>query len=291
MRVIEPKKQPIRTVYKKRSSWKLAVIALCIIGLAAVAYRFFANKQPTQVSSDSPVATKTTQQPAKQTVKKTGTFKEFTGQQFKDLYYSIAYPNTQQVSEPFSITGNIDADIRIRTLAEARGYKQTVVPQAAIVKINEPRLNGDNLLQPLAASGWESLKSSAKADQVPLSIISAYRSPEWQKDLFMQRLTANGAVVSQIAGGGQDIAINTTLGMTAVPGYSRHHTGYTIDLWCEDGSGSFKASSCYEWIKKDNYLNAKKSGWIPSYPEGTDLQGPEPEPWEFVWVGTDVLTQ
>jgi LAS superfamily LD-carboxypeptidase LdcB len=76
-----------------------------------------------------------------------------------------------------------------------------------------------------------------------------------------------------------------------VPGYSRHHTGYTIDLWCEDGSSTFLSSSCYKWISDNNYLKAKQSGWIPSYPAGTDDQGPEPEPWEYVWVGTERLME
>jgi LAS superfamily LD-carboxypeptidase LdcB len=42
-------------------------------------------------------------------------------------------------------------------------------------------------------------------------------------------------------------------------------------------------------MSKDNYLQAKKYGWIPSYPEGAQQQGPEPEAWEYVWVGTASL--
>jgi len=33
----------------------------------------------------------------------------------------------------------------------------------------------------------------------------------------------------------------------------------------------------------------KRFGFIPSYPENSGKQGPEPEPWEYVWVGEDVL--
>src|SRR5690606_25521512 len=38
-----------------------------------------------------------------------------------------------------------------------------------------------------------------------------------------------------------------------------------------------------------NYANAKRFGFIPSYPPDGGKQGPEPEPWEFVWVGVEVI--
>jgi D-alanyl-D-alanine carboxypeptidase len=214
--------------------------------------------------------------------------KQFIGPQFKELARSVKYPNTQLFDEPPAITGNPVADARIRSIAQARGYVLTSMPVTSIEKINEPRLESDDLLQPLAAIAWRELKAAAARDGIPLSLLSAYRSPQYQRDLFMSRL--KGATVAQIAAGQGDAAVNTTLGVTAVPGYSRHHTGYTIDLWCEDGSGKFLASRCYTWISANNYKVAKQTGWIPSYPDGVDMQGPEPEPWEYVWVGKDLVT-
>ncbi|MDB5186316.1 MAG: Peptidase and D,D-carboxypeptidase VanY/endolysins domain protein [Candidatus Saccharibacteria bacterium] len=220
-------------------------------------------------------------------------FKKFTGEEFKNLYRTVAYPNVQPIHETDapSITGNPDADKIIRQIAESRGYHLGSIPVNAIVKINEPRLDGDDLLQPLAASSWKSMKDQAHKDGYPLSIISAYRPPEYQRNLFTSRLYAKGTNPSYIAAGVSNNIIESTLDMTAPPGYSRHHTGYTIDLWCEDGSGAFLSSKCYKWISANNYQKAKENGWIPSYPEGTDMQGPEPEPWEYVWVGTDVLRE
>ncbi len=288
MRVIEPHQLQRPTTKKTISKRWWIVVPICVI--IVVVWQFVirpqntVNEQPAnQVasqdgSSDSPKDTA-----------QNGPIKQFTGQEFKDLYYSVAYPNVQQITDPLPITGNLEADKRIRRMAEERGYKQTVIPQGSIVKINEPRLEGDDLLQPLAAEGWKSLKETAIKDNVPLSIVSAYRSPEWQRDLFTERLYGLGISASQVADGTVDSAVATTLGRAAVPGYSRHHTGYTVDLWCEDGSGAFVNSSCYVWISKNNYQKAKESGWIPSYPEGTDLQGPEPEPWEYVWIGSNNL--
>ncbi len=73
----------------------------------------------------------------------------------------------------------------------------------------------------------------------------------------------------------------------AVPGYSKHHTGYAIDVRSSTGSGfAFADTEAYRWLAADNFANAKAFGWVPSYPEGSAPAGPVPEPWEFVWAGT-----
>lgn len=278
-------------VYKKHSSLKLIGISIVIVGIfGAVAYFMFFKDNESNSSSEQSSEVVVIEQPQLNIENKdTKPFKTFNGDEFKQLYYNVAYPNTQQIQKPISITGNDQADETIRLAAEKRGYKQTSIPQGAIIKINEPKLEGDDLLQPLAAEGWQQLKAAAEKDEIPVTVISAYRSPEWQRDLFLSRLLVNGITPAQIAAGIQQTAINNALSSAALPGYSRHHTGYTIDLWCEDGSSAFLNSICFEWIKKENYLKAKESGWIPSYPEGADEQGPEPEPWEYVWVGVDNL--
>jgi LAS superfamily LD-carboxypeptidase LdcB len=296
MRVISKRKHHSdngeKKVYRKNSRLKVfGVFLIIVIPISAFLY-INENKTKNINNSEKQNSNETVvvEQPDIKVENKDGKeYKEFNGDEFRQLYLSVAYPNTQQIQKPISITGNDEADSRIRKLAEERGYKQTSIPQGAIVKVDEPRLEGDNLLQPLALQGWKSLKSAAEADNIPVSLISAYRSPEWQRDLFLSRLLVNGITPAQIAAGIQDKAISNALSSAAVPGYSRHHTGYTIDLWCEDGSSAFLSSICFKWIKANNYLKAKESGWIPSYPEGADEQGPEPEPWEYVWVGEGYL--
>lgn len=280
-----------KKVYRKHGKLKIfGLLFFVLIAVSVIGYFVYFNPKEGKDNQQKSAEVVVIDQPEIKVENKEGKdFKQFSGEEFKQLYLTVAYPNTQQIQKPINVTGNEEADERIIKFAEDRGYKQTSIPQGAIVKINEPRLEGDNLLQPLAAKGWESLKASAKADNIPVSIISAYRSPEWQKDLFLSRLLINGITPAQIAAGIQDKAINNALSSAAVPGYSRHHTGYTIDLWCEDGSSAFLNSTCFQWIKANNYLKAKESGWIPSYPEDVDDQGPEPEPWEYVWVGQGYL--
>jgi len=217
--------------------------------------------------------------------------KHFTAEEFNKLALSMRYPNTQTFEVPPAITGNNNADERIRNIAKSRGYEMTSIPISSIVKINESGLEGDDLLQPLAAKSWERLRSSAKEHNIPLSLVSAYRSPEFQRNLFINRLGIISSDSASIISGSYDSSITSVLTQAAIPGFSRHHNGYTIDLGCKDGSKSFLTSSCFEWLSKDNYRVAKENGWIPSYPEGVTNQGPEPEPWEYIWVGDELVRE
>ncbi len=288
MRVVEPHEFQKLPKKKAKKPWLSIVLAMIVIA-AGVYFWQSASRKP--ISNQTPSTIDNMQSQSSPAVEHIGKLKQFTGEQFKQLYHSMVYPNTQQFSDPPPITGNTDADLRIRSFAEARGYRLTSIPVQAVVKINEPRLDNDDLLQPLAAQAWVEIKAAAFKDNVRLSLISAYRSPEYQRNLFMQRLQSQGVTASQIAAARADVAVQNTLRLAALPGYSRHHTGYAVDLWCEDGSLTFLSSSCFQWISANNYQHAKEYGWIPSYPEGADEQGPEPEPWEYVWVGRSRLTE
>lgn len=215
---------------------------------------------------------------------KSKTIKTFTSKEFQDLYEQFAYPNTQTISEDTPITGNIKADQRIIKLATDRGYKIRSAP----VSDNFKQVDKNIELQILAANDWEKLEAAAKKDGIKLKLVAGYRSAEDQLAIFLSRI--NGVSQESIANGSADKAIDVLLQTTAPPGYSRHHSGYTIDLGCIGEEGlKFENSTCYEWISKDNYINAKKSGWIPSYPDDAKKQGPEPEAWEYVWVGVESL--
>lgn len=291
MRVIEPHQfQKRRRYHAKSTLWVAACLIVLIAGGAV--FVFVRNDDQSKVarSQQAPgpqVQSAQVVQPPKTTPK------TFTGNQFRDLYRSIVptYPNTEAFNPLPSISGSTEADIHIRSLAEARGFQPTRIPVTALVQLNEVLVSGekDDLLQPAAFKAWEAIKTAAKNENIPLALMSAYRSPEFQRSLFLGRLSDKGVSAWKIENNQADTAIQATLGLTAVPGYSRHHTGYTVDFWCEDGSGTFAASSCFTWLHENNYLRAKQAGWIPSYPEGADEQGPEPEPWEYVWVGRDVL--
>lgn len=96
---------------------------------------------------------------------------------------------------------------------------------------------------------------------------------------------------AQIASGKtSQAAIDTVLEGAAPPGYSKHHSAYTVDMTCSGlGAKSFIGTVCDEWLSADDYEVARTYGFIPSYPSKIDVQGPAPEPWEYNYVGADTL--
>jgi len=283
MRIIEPRlhktRPPHSTIVLKRFFLALFILSLLLVGFGVWRYLHFSSTQKPSsnklanskqaVASPTPTPTKTT-------------LKVFTSAQFKNLYDTFAYPSTNEILDPPIISGNTAADQHIRELAVARGYRLRSTPKSPM-----PSYKGFTFQQK-AVDSYKLLEKAAHDASIPLVIAAAFRSPEDQRELFMTRMSAAGITPAQIAAGGVDDAVRQLLALTAIPGYSRHHTGYTLDLGC-DGYAVFVNSPCYTWLTQNNFEHAKTYGWVPSYPGGATDQGPEPEPWEFVWVGTDVL--
>lgn len=210
--------------------------------------------------------------------------KTFTSAEFSELYNNFSHPNTRTIINDFSITNSVEADEVINEIAESLGYKI----QSAPIADNFVEFEDGVLLQRNAALSWEQLNRQAKIENIDMRITQGFRSAEDQNAIFIERLgvISPGNIINRSA----DDQIKQILSTTAVPGYSRHHTGYTIDLACDTGNEfKFEDSACFTWLSKNNYANAKKFGWIPSYPKGILNQGPEPEAWEYVWVGIESL--
>ena len=211
-------------------------------------------------------------------------YKNLSGEQFKTIYNDFNYTKTLEKSKEISILDDKDADNYIIKMAEKRGYQKRA--QADESKLEE--INGMKL-QLEAKNALINLQKDAKKDGLEMTFVSGYRSNFDQKQIFVERL-GNLATILSIKSGKSDAILDKLLQTTSIPGYSRHHTGYTFDLGCNSTELTiFKNTKCYEWISKDNYLNAKRFGLIPSYPEGAGQQGPDPEAWEYVWVGENLL--
>lgn len=283
MHVIDHRRVQEKT--KKRRGKKPAVF---IIGILLLAGSIFSLKSQWQTEQKPSVQLANAQNQAIQPKAKKGVLKTFSPDQFKDLYNNFSYPNTAPINEHTPITGDLQADARIRQVAVQRGYQLRSAPVADTF---QDVGKGYKLQQP-AAKPWLDMLAAARKDGLGLGLTAAFRSADEQKTIFNTRLAQLGIPAALIGTGAYDGQISQVLRMTAIPGYSRHHTGYTVDISCGNTpSSSFEFSPCFEWINRNNYENAKKFGWIPSYPKGTTNQGPEPEPWEYVWVGTDAVTE
>lgn len=289
MRVVEPSSYKVSQPKKKRSyRLHLAIFTFLIAVLFCVFFLIRGNdkakpqdtqqvaeqqdSKPDQTSPDDPV----------DNVK--DTLVVFSPNGFRTFYDNLRLPNLEIIENPPVISGNEIADARIRKIAEDRGYRLRNSPSSTL-----PSVDGYQLQEPMIES-WKKLRSQASSAGLNMSIVSGYRSVSDQRALFLQRLSALGVTIDQVASGTADDKVNKLLITTSIPGYSKHHTGYTFDLFCAGFEfENFKNSTCNTWLSADNFKVAKENGFIPSYPPGADLQGPDPEAWEYVWVGTDLL--
>ena len=204
----------------------------------------------------------------------------FNGDQFNQIFNEADLANLASIEgiAPPAITGKPEVDTRIRNIAEQRGYRYRpeVLDRNQLVFVE----GNQHLLQAQAAQAYLDLKAAAAADGHQIHVSSAFRDYDTQRQIFLNHTNAPYT----------DEDVNTVLKLRSIPGYSKHHTGYTVDL----GEGSFTFenfinSKSYIWLSANNYFNAKKYGWIPSYPPDATNQGPEPEPWEFNYVGKEYL--
>ena len=186
-----------------------------------------------------------------------------------------------------AITGFGAADDRIVALARATDYRQR--RQAAV-----PLSGASGVpLNPEATDAMVRMAGAASAAGAPFTPVSGYRSVDDQRRIFLSQLAQRGNSrigrpysVFEMANGSADGAINDVLRLNSIPGFSFHHSGNTADLVAPGGGlSSFVFSSAYRWLSADNYANAKSYGFLPSYPVGAGAIGPEPEPWEFTYVG------
>lgn len=208
------------------------------------------------------------------------TFPDYTSQDFVDLYDSLSLPNTTQIATPPSITGDAAADARIRSIAESRGYRLRTQAGGGLVSVS------GQSVQPPVASAWGQMSSAAAAEGVSITLTSAYRTVASQRSILLGRLS--GWSNAQIASGAADGAIFDALRLVSVPGYSKHHSGYAIDVvHAGGGLAGFENTPSYAWLSANNFANAKRFGFVPSYPYGAAPFGPDPEPWELVWVGAN----
>lgn len=287
MRVVHPKElaasQAARTKRARSRRMVRRAILVLVFGSLIGWWLLPSKETTTEPTSASATSQQTmTSQSALKEESSVG-FREFDAESFKNLYNSFSYPNTDQQQVPPQITGNEAADERIRSIAESRGYRLRSLARGGLAEIDQGLR-----IQPLAAAPLKALLDQAAAAGLSMHVTAAYRSVDEQRELFISRL--EGVELWRIAEGQADDLIVGVLGQVAPPGYSRHHSGFTVDLQCGSlGLYSFEDSDCYAWMASDNFLLLKQLGWVPSYPKGADLQGPEPEPWEYIWVGSDAL--
>lgn len=128
------------------------------------------------------------------------------------------------------------------------------------------RLRSDALRQ------LEKLWEAAQEDGIILSIRSAYRSYETQKQLFKDYVSRHGEEEANR--------------FSARPGQSEHQLGTAVDFGGTeaDFTERFGQTEQGRWLAE----NAHKYGFVKSYPQGKEqVTGYIYEPWHFRYIGVE----
>ncbi len=129
-------------------------------------------------------------------------------------------------------------------------------------------------LRPDAARALEAMRAAADADGVTLTVLSAWRSVDLQKQLFFDVKAERNQTSADRAR------------VSAPPGFSEHSTGFAVDL----GDGrlpatnlmeSFETTEAYRWLDR----HAARFHFVRSFPKGNS-QGVSYEPWHWRFEGS-----
>ena len=124
-----------------------------------------------------------------------------------------------------------------------------------------------------AATALEEMFAAAKAEKVPLSSVSGYRSYTKQETIYSRKQKTAGQ--------------ETADSLVALPGSSEHQLGLAMDVAQKSSSqlnGGFGKTKAGKWVAE----NAWRYGFIVRYPEGKEsITGITYEPWHVRYVGKE----
>ena len=175
-------------------------------------------------------------------------------------YYSIGF-NTKKDY----IDNNSSIDYKYILVNKKHGLKDDYIPEN-LTKI-EMCSQGDFFLEKETAEAYNEMCIDSIRQNLSISIMSAYRSYDEQKNLYDNYLKAYGK--------------NYVDRYVAPAGYSEHQTGLAIDLKSLN-TDLFKNSEEYLWIMDNSY----KYGFILRYQKGQEkITGYSAEEWHVRYVG------
>jgi D-alanyl-D-alanine carboxypeptidase len=136
-----------------------------------------------------------------------------------------------------------------------------------VLKGGQYRVNREGMtMRKAAVESLNDMATAARADGITLLVSSAYRSYEYQEQVYNR-------IVREM---GKEAADRES----ARPGHSQHQTGLTADFGSIDDS--FALSAAGRWMA----ANAPRFGWSLSYPNGYEaVTGYRWESWHYRYVG------
>ena len=140
----------------------------------------------------------------------------------------------------------------------------------ALVDVGADAFGRPARLEAATARAWQAMQAKAAADSVELQLVSAYRSYDYQKQLFLRKL-ARGDLITEI------------LKVNAAPGFSEHHSGRALDIGTPGSpvlEEEFETTAAFAWLQ----VNAAEFGFRLSFPRANPF-GVLYEPWHWFYNG------
>jgi len=124
------------------------------------------------------------------------------------------------------------------------------------------------LLAGVAYENYIKMSDDAKKDGLSMKVLSAYRTENYQRNLYNNKVRTTGRVNAD--------------NYSARPGHSEHQTGLAVDI--SSTKGTFEYTPEFKWLQK----HAHEYGYILRYPKGKEwITGYSYEPWHYRYVGVD----
>lgn len=124
------------------------------------------------------------------------------------------------------------------------------------------------LLAGVAYENYIKMSDAAKKDGLSMKVLSAYRTENYQRNLYNNKVRTIGRVNAD--------------NYSARPGHSEHQTGLAVDI--SSTKGTFEYTPEFKWLQK----HAHEYGYILRYPKGKEwITGYSYEPWHYRYVGVD----
>ena len=137
-----------------------------------------------------------------------------------------------------------------------------------LVSIGLDMFGREQWLERRAAVQWLAMLESAKLDGVVLMAVSGFRSFDYQRTIIERKLAA-GLTIEQI------------ICVSALPGFSEHHTGRAIDIGtpgCPPVTEAFEQTLAYEWLTR----RGQDFEFCMTFPRANQF-GVIYEPWHWVF--------
>lgn len=184
-------------------------------------------------------------------------------------FYTSAVENQLIKDTRAKEAGDIDSlDVLVN---KQKNLSSDAIP-SDLVEVSVLRTANAKWIKDITNQQLTAMFKDATADGITLRVVSAYRSFDYQIQLFDRYAARNGIE-----------AANT---YSALPGQSEHQTGLVVDV--DDGTSnytlkqSFDQTAAFAWLD----ANAHHYGFILRYPNGKEaITGYLYEPWHYRYIG------